>query len=94
MNNDFTRQLEGYRMTMLEITYHMPDYENILQIFLWQLLDIAPKFPEVKKFLNFWERELDGRIHSVRIGSSSVIKPGEFRIGNTFLTLPDRHILH
>jgi uncharacterized protein Usg len=29
----------------------------------------------LRKFLDFWDRELDGRVHSVRVASASVIKP-------------------
>ena len=69
------RQLKDYRLTTAEILYHMPDHPGILQSFIWQELDIAPRFPELRKFLDFWDRELDGRVHSVRVASASVIKP-------------------
>ena len=89
------QELKGYRLTTLEVTYRMPDYKNILQTFVWQLFDIAPRFPEVKKFLDFWERELvEAPIHSVRLASASLIGPREFRIAKTVLTLPDTHRIH
>ena len=92
---DFTQELAGYRLTLFEVTYHMPDHKMILQTFLWQVFDIAPKFPEVQKFLGFWERELaEAPIHSVRLASTSLIGTREFRIANTVLTLPDRQLLH
>ena len=47
--------------------------------FVWQDLDIAPKFPVLKKFLSFWERQLDGKLHSVRVDAASLIQPGEWR---------------
>jgi uncharacterized protein Usg len=72
-------QFEGYRLTTAEILYHMPDHPGLLQTFVWQDLDIAPKFPVLHKFLDFWERQLDGKLHSVRVGAASLIKPGEWR---------------
>lgn len=72
-------RLKGYRLATAEILYHMPDHPGLLQTFLWQALDLAPKFPILTKFLTFWERNLDGPIHSVRIASKDLITPSEFR---------------
>jgi uncharacterized protein Usg len=72
-------QIEGYRLTTAEILYHMPDHPGLLQTFVWQELDIAPQFPVLHKFLQFWERQIDGKLHSVRVGAASLIQPGEWR---------------
>jgi uncharacterized protein Usg len=72
-------QLKDYRLTTAEILYHMPDHPGILQSFIWQDLDLAPRFPVLHKFLDFWDRELDARVHSVRVASASVVKPASFR---------------
>jgi uncharacterized protein Usg len=72
-------QPKDYRLTTAEILYHMPDHPDILQSFIWQELDLAPKFPALRKFLDFWDRELDGRVHSVRVAYASVIKPPSIR---------------
>jgi uncharacterized protein Usg len=50
----------------------------VLQSFIWQNLDIAPKFPELHKFLDFWTRSLDGKLHSVRVGAATIITPPKF----------------
>lgn len=76
---DLERQLEDYRLTTAEILYHMPDHPDILQTYLWQELDIPPRFPILSKFLIFWERKLDGRLHSVKIASTKLIKPSIMR---------------
>lgn len=73
--SDLFLQLKNYRLTTAEILYHMPDHPDILQSYLWQELDIPPRFPVLFKFLNFWEKKLDGRLHSVKIASSKLIKP-------------------
>ncbi len=71
-------QLEGYRLTTAEILYHMPDHPGLLQTYIWQELDLAPRFPTLRGFLRFWQRELDGKLHSVRIASGSLIRPAGF----------------
>ena len=79
VDRSFAKQLEGYSLATAEITYHMPDARNLLQTYLWQDYDLAPQFPLLKKFLDFWTRELDGPLHSVRICHSRLISPAEFR---------------
>ena len=69
--------IDGYRLATAEILYHMPDHPDLLQSYIWQDLDMAPRFPVLKKFLDFWERNLDGRLHSVRLGHSRLITRGE-----------------
>lgn len=59
--------LQNYSLMTLEITYFMPDHPKILQTFIWQLYDISPYFPESSKFLNFWNKEIEGKIHNVKI---------------------------
>ena len=73
--NDFEKQLRDYRLTTAEILYHMPDHPKLLQTYIWQELDLAPYFPELKRFLDFWTDRLDGKLHSVRMGSCGIIKP-------------------
>ncbi|MBM3507048.1 MAG: Usg family protein [Alphaproteobacteria bacterium] len=68
---DFLRQLEGYRLTTAEITYHRPDHPAFLQQFIWQELDLAPQFPALQRFLDFWEAKIEGKIHSVRVASTA-----------------------
>ncbi len=78
-SHDFARQLEGYRLTTAEILYHLPDHPALLQTFVWQALDLAPAFPILHKFLSFWEANIEGRLHSVRVAHVAVISPGELR---------------
>ncbi len=87
VSTDFVRQLHNFRLTTAEILYHMPDHERLLQSFIWQELDVAPKFPMLKKFLDFWQRELDGKLHSVVICTTGLIKPAEFRAVDGLITL-------
>jgi len=71
------RQLKGYRLTLAEIIYRMPDHPGLLQTYLWQDLDLAPRFPVLHRFLDFWSRNLDGPLHQVRVAHTELIKPAE-----------------
>lgn len=67
--------MPDYRLTTAKILYHLPDYPELLQEYLWQEYDIAPKFPELRNFLNFWTKELDGKLHSVYVAAKEIITP-------------------
>ncbi len=69
--------IKDYRLTTAEICYRLPDHPVLLQTFIWQELDLCPDFPELHKFLNFWEREIEGKLHSVKVASVELIKPSE-----------------
>ncbi len=75
----FTKQLKGYRLATAEILYHLPDHPGLLQTYLWQDYDIAPKYPVLSGFLQFWTRELEGPIHSVRLAGKRLIAAAELR---------------
>ena len=75
----FVRQLEGYGLTTANILYRLPDHPTVLQTYLWQEYDLAPLFPELKRFLEFWERELEGPLHSVQVAHQRLISPSEVR---------------
>ena len=74
------KQLLGYRLTTAEIIYRMPDHLDLLQSYIWQEYDMAPRFPELHRFLDFWQLNLDGPIHQVWVASKRLIKPAEFRL--------------
>ena len=60
----------GYVLTTAEIIYHLPDYPSVLQTFVWQHLDLAPGYPRLHRFLDYWSRNLDGKLHSVRVAGA------------------------
>jgi uncharacterized protein Usg len=78
----FLRQLDGYRLTTAEVHYYRPDAPSLLQLYLWQEYDLAPDFPVLFEFLDFWRREIEGSLHSVRIAQSTLIQPVEWRAVN------------
>lgn len=76
---EIQNRLLSYSLTTAEITYHLPDYPSLLQHFIWQDHDMLPHFPALRRFLAFWSRNLDGRLHSVKVQTASLLKPAEFR---------------
>lgn len=78
-STDFRLQLAGFGLTTANIFYRMPDHPGLLQSFLWQRHDLHPHYPELRKFLDFWTRELDGVLHSVVVAHAGLIKPAEFK---------------
>ncbi|MCB1529444.1 MAG: Usg family protein [Rhodospirillales bacterium] len=78
--SDLEIQLGGFRLTTAQIFYHMPDHPQLIQEFVWQDYDLAPKFPKLHGFLGFWTRKLDGPIHSVYVAKKEIITPGDVRL--------------
>lgn len=80
-------QLNDYRLTTAHIIYHLPDHPKLLQSFVWQEYDRAPQFPELTKFLKFWAREIDGKLHSVYVASKEIITPSDLRFYDAEITI-------
>lgn len=87
VSEDFIRQLKGYGLTTATILYRMPDHPSVLQTFIWQHYDLAPRFPILRDFLDFWRRELDGPVHSVIVAHARLIRPAEITNVDGVLTL-------
>jgi uncharacterized protein Usg len=60
-----------YRLTTARIIYRLPDDPEVLQTFIWQKFDLAPDFPELSKFLDFWRKNIEGELHSVKVGQGN-----------------------
>ena len=78
-DRNFIAQLTGYSLTTAEILYRVPDHPAVLQTFLWQEYDIAPRFPRLLQFLTFWRDNLDGPLYRVTVSHKKLISPTEFR---------------
>ena len=57
-------------LVTLNIFYWMPDYENILQQFVWQTMDVKPKYPRIYRFLDYWHNNIDAVMNEVIICDS------------------------
>ncbi len=77
-------QLQGYRLATAEILYRLPDHPGLLQSYVWQDYDIAPRYPVLNRFLEFWTRRIEGPLHSVRVAGKELVSAAEMRIGTLF----------
>jgi uncharacterized protein Usg len=84
---DLDRQLRGYSLATVDIAYWRPDHPGLLQQFSWQLYDLAPAFPELKRFLEYWRREIEATIHSIRVAHRGLIGPSQWRGVDEVLSL-------
>jgi uncharacterized protein Usg len=71
--------LQGYGLTTAKILYRFPDHQLLLQTYIWQHYDLAPKLPELHRFIDFWRTKLDGPLHSVSYTHKRLIAPNEWR---------------
>lgn len=79
-HGDFEAQLKGYSLTTAEILYHLPDHPALLQSYVWQEYDLHPRFPKLTGFLDFWARNLEGKLHKVLVAHRKLIQPAEIRL--------------
>lgn len=72
--------LKGYRNVTLDIYYYMPDYNNLIQEFIWQTIDIKPNYPRVHQFLNFWKTDIEAVIKEIKLMEQEIT--GYRNVGN------------
>ncbi len=85
--NALNLQLNDYRLVTAEILYHLPDHPGLLQSYLWQDYDLAPRLPVLHKFLDFWSHNLEGKLHSVKVARADLITPSRWRHTEALLSL-------
>ena len=85
--NPLALQLRGYRLATVEIIYRMPDHPDLLQTFLWQQYDIAPDYPTLRKFLDYWRANIEATIHSIRMANRELVSAAEMRLPGAYLRL-------
>ena len=71
--------LKGYGLTTAELFYRMPDFQSVLNTFVWQEYDLAPDHPRLFEFIDFWRDQIEGPLHSVRFTHRKMIGAGEWR---------------
>jgi uncharacterized protein Usg len=79
VSRDFEKQVGGYGLTTAHILYWRPDHKWLLQSYVWQAYDLFPKFPELQRFLAFWQEQLEGPLHSVQVAHCKLLKPADLR---------------
>jgi uncharacterized protein Usg len=84
-HNELSMRLSGWRLATAEVLYYMPDHPALLQTFTWQTLDLAPSYPRIHQFLEFWRREIDAVIHSVQLATGETLAPARIQTANAYL---------
>lgn len=77
--NETEMMLKGYGLTTAEIFYRIPDYQHVLNSFIWQDYDLAPDHPKLFRFIEFWQDEIEGPLHSVKFTHRKLLSSGEWR---------------
>jgi uncharacterized protein Usg len=76
---DRLQHIAGSSLTTAVILYRLPDYPSLLQTFVWQEYDLHPLFPRLTRFLQFWSRNLEGKLHRVTVANRRLVTPVEWR---------------
>lgn len=64
-DDEFALRLKGYSVVTVNVLYYMPDHRSLVQEFIWQTMDIQPKYPRVMRFLDHWRREVDAVVKEI-----------------------------
>ena len=83
--DELSLRLRGWRLATAEVLYYMPDHPALLQSFVWQTLDLAPRYPRIPQFLNFWRSEIEAVIHSVRLATGETLAPSRIEAADYYL---------
>lgn len=73
--SEMSLRLKGWRLATAEVLYYLPDHPSLLQSFIWQTLDLAPRYPRIHRFLDYWRQEIDAVIHSVHLATGETLAP-------------------
>ena len=59
--------IKKWTVASVQVVYYIPDYLHIVNEFVWQTEDQIPEFPRITKFLDYWDKNIDGPIKEVYI---------------------------
>ena len=59
--------LRKWTVASVQVEYYIPDYMNLVNEFIWQTEDQLPEYPRITRFLDYWDKNIDGPIKEVYI---------------------------
>ncbi len=62
-------KINKWELTTIQVFYWMPDYEHILNLFMFQDDDCPPEYPRMQRFVKYWEENIEAKIKEIQIGS-------------------------
>ena len=81
------------KLVTLDVTYRMPDFGSVLQVFVWQEYDSPPDFPRCIKFIKRWKESIDGKIVMAIARARGLEK--EFILDQApEIIQPEKHFIH
>lgn len=87
VDSDFQRQMQGYGLTTVQVHFWMPDHKSLIQQLVFQQYDIAPKYPRLGQFLDFWRTDIEAVLHSVCVAHQNLIGPSEWQAVDGVITI-------
>ena len=59
--------IKKWTVASVQVVYYIPDYLSVVNEFIWQTKDQLPDYPRIGKFLDYWDKNIDGPIKEVFI---------------------------
>lgn len=59
--------IKKWTVASVQVVYYIPDYMNLVNEFIWQTEDQLPEYPRITRFLDYWDKNIDGPIKEVYI---------------------------
>jgi len=59
--------LKKWTVASVQVVYYIPDYMSLVNEFVWQTEDQLPEYPRITRFLDYWDKNIDGPIKEVYI---------------------------
>ena len=67
--------LKNWTLATVQVIYYIPDYIHIVNEFAWQTEDTQPHYPRIKRFLDYWDKNIDGPIKEAYIYDHDIQNP-------------------
>ena len=67
VRNRLAHIFKKWTIATVQVVYYIPDHLHIVNQFMWQTEDQLPEYPRIKKFLDYWDKNIDGPIKEVYI---------------------------
>ena len=74
-------------LATVRVTYWLPDFNSLVNEFVWQDNDISPLYPRMAEFLDHWLQVMEGRLKLAEIGSTPYLLFRGPKHANTSYTL-------
>tara|TARA_B000000557_G_scaffold234178_1_gene209158 strand:- start:811 stop:1056 length:246 start_codon:yes stop_codon:yes gene_type:complete len=59
--------IKKWTKASVQVVYYIPDYLHLVNEFIWQTEDQQPDYPRINRFLDYWDKNIDGPIKEVYI---------------------------